>query len=675
MPKLLFGGYTTTFPRRLLLNSIRPSSLFCCSRRLFFSTKKENKTHNFQPPPIPIHKFPQTPLTMAETEQLTSKLAQLGLDDDAVKPFPGSNPIQNPIDLFRSYISEELSKISGVDQETIFPALEWTNTMDRGDLLIPIPRLRLKGVNPQELAAEWAEKFPKGKLLKEVSAKGPFIQFFFNPQLLFNYVLKDVLDRKEDFGASTVGNGKKVVLEFSSPNIAKPFHAGHLRSTIIGGYLSHLHEKLGWEVVKLNYLGDWGKQFGILAVGFQRYGSEEKLEKDPINHLFEVYVNINKDIEQEKEQAGEEGISKIDEEARDYFKRMENDDKDALKLWEKFRNLSIEKYKETYARLNIKYDFYAGESLVSKDLMKEATDSFDKKGLLTDDKGAKLIDLTPYNKKLGKAIVQKKDGTTLYLTRDVGEAIHRYNTYKFDKMIYVIASQQDLHTAQFFKILELMGFEWASKLQHVNFGMVQGMSTRKGTVVFLDDILNQTKDAMHDVMKKNEAKYAQVENPEEIADKVGMSAVMIQDMQSKRINNYTFNWDRMLSFEGDTGPYLQYAHSRLRSMERKASDNLDLDKLDQADFSLLTEPVAEDLIRIIAQYPDTLLNALKTLEPSTLVTYLFKLTHTVSSCYDVLWVAGQEEKLASARLALYSSARQVLFNGMTILGLTPVHRM
>lgn len=627
----------------------------------------------FQNYSAPSHKLPRTPLTMAETEQLANKLSQLGLDD-TVKPFPGSNPLQNPVDLFRSYISQELSKISGVDQEIIFPALEWANTPERGDLLIPIPRLRIKDGKPQDLAAEWAEKFPKGEFLREVTPKGPFIQFYFSPKLLFKYVVKDVLTKKEEFGSSTVGDGKKVVIEYSSPNIAKPFHAGHLRSTIIGGYLSHLHKKLGYEVVSLNYLGDWGKQFGILAVGFQRHGNEEKLEQDPINHLFEVYVAINKEIEQEKEQS-EDNTSKLDEEARQYFKRMEDDDQEALKLWEKFRNFSIEKYKETYGRLNIQYDAYAGESLVSKDTMAKATEIFEEKGLLTDDDGAKLIDLRPYSKKLGKAIVQKKDGTSLYLTRDVGEAIDRYNKYKFDKMIYVIASQQDLHTAQFFKILELMGFEWAKNLQHVNFGMVQGMSTRKGTVVFLDDILNQTKESMHSVMKKNEVKYAQVENPDEIADKVGMSAVMIQDMQSKRINNYTFNWDRMLSFEGDTGPYLQYAHSRLCSIERKAADKIDLDKLAEADFSLLTEPKAESLIRIIAQYPDTLLMAHKNLEPSTVVTYLFKLTHAVSSCYDVLWVAGQDEKLAAARLALYSSARHVLHNGMVILGLTPVNRM
>lgn len=600
---------------------------------------------------------------------ISAGLANLSLKEPTV--FQGSFPHYNTIDVLRNYITQELSKISGVDSSIIFPALEWTNTLDRGDLLIPIPRLRIKGANPQELAETWSKDFPLGEYLLKVEHNGPFIQFFFSPKFLFNIVIQDILKRKNDYGSLPIGEGKKIIVEFSSPNIAKPFHAGHLRSTIIGGFLSNLYEVLGYKVTRINYLGDWGKQFGLLAIGFKRYGSEEELAKDPINHLFEVYVKINKDVENEGESLPEaESTNGI---ARAYFKKMEDGDEEALKIWKRFRELSIEKYIKTYERLNIEYDVYSGESQVSQDLMNKALGIFKEKGLTHEDRGAVLIDLKKFNKKLGKCIVQKSDGATLYLTRDVGEAIQRYEQYKFDKMIYVAAAQQDLHFSQFFEILKQMGFEWAKNLQHINFGMVQGMSTRKGTVVFLDNILEETKDKMHEVMKKNESKYSQIENPEKIADLIGISAVMIQDMQSKRINNYEFKWERMLSFEGDTGPYLQYAHSRLRSVERNST--IDASKLLDADYSLLVEPQAELLIRLLAQYPDVLRNASKTNEPSTLVTYLFKLTHQVSSCYDVLWVAGQSEELATARLALYSSARQVLFNGMTLLGLTPVDRM
>ncbi|EJS42301.1 YDR341C [Saccharomyces arboricola H-6] len=607
---------------------------------------------------------------MATTENMISQLKKLSIAEPAVAK--DSHPDVNVVDLMRNYISQELNKISGVDTSIIFPALEWTNTMDRGDLLIPVPRLRIKGANPKELAVEWAEKFPCGDFLEKVEANGPFIQFFFNSQFLAKLVIPDILTRKEDYGSCKLVENKKVIIEFSSPNIAKPFHAGHLRSTIIGGFLANLYEKLGWEVIRMNYLGDWGKQFGLLAVGFERYGNEEDLVKDPIHHLFDVYVRINKDIEEEGDTIPLE--KSTNGKAREYFKRMEDGDEEALKIWKRFREFSIEKYIDTYARLNINYDVYSGESQVSKESMLKAIDLFNKNGLTHEDKGAVLIDLTKFNKKLGKAIVQKSDGTTLYLTRDVGAAMDRYEKYHFDKMIYVIASQQDLHTAQFFEILKQMGFEWAKNLQHVNFGMVQGMSTRKGTVVFLDNILEETKEKMHDVMKKNENKYSQIEHPEEVADLVGISAVMIQDMQGKRINNYEFKWERMLSFEGDTGPYLQYAHSRLRSVERNASE-ITPEKWISADFSLLNEPAAILLIRLLGQYPDVLRNAIKTHEPTTVVTYLFKLTHQVSSCYDVLWVAGQTEELATARLALYGAARQVLYNGMCLLGLTPVERM
>ncbi|EDK38731.2 hypothetical protein PGUG_02829 [Meyerozyma guilliermondii ATCC 6260] len=598
---------------------------------------------------------------------ITSSLSKLGIEPPAAEP--ASFPEANAVDLMRNYITDELHRLSSIDKSIIYPALDTPSTLDKGDLIVPLPRLRLKGVNPKEKAVEWAAAFEKGKLLSEVKAEGPFLQFFFSTSVLFNVVIKDSLTRTTEYGALPLGKGKKVVIEFSSPNIAKPFHAGHLRSTIIGGFLSKLYEKEGWEVSKLNYLGDWGKQFGLLAIGFQRYGSEEELVKNPINHLFEVYVRINQDVAAE----GPDAVGGVNDQAKHYFKRMEDGDEEALVLWRRFRDYSIEKYIDTYARLNIVYDKYAGESLVSKQKMKEVVQIFNEKGLIHEDKGAKLIDLTKFNKKLGKTLVEKSDGTSIYLTRDVGEAIARYETYKFDKMIYVIASQQDLHTAQFFEILKQMGFEWANRLEHVNFGMVLGMSTRKGTVVFLDNILEETKEKMHEVMKKNEDKYAQIEDPEKVADLVGISAVMIQDMQSKRINNYEFKWDRMTSFEGDTGPYLQYAHSRLSSVQRKSG--IPNEKLTEADLSLLTEPCAGNLIRILAQYPDILRRAMTTHEPSTIVTYLFNLTHVVSQCYDILWVAGQEEKLATARLALYASAKQVLYNGMTLLGLTPVERM
>ena len=324
--------------------------------------------------------------------------------------------------------------------------------------------------------------------------------------------------------------------------------------------MANLYEAAGWKVIRTNYLGDWGRQFGLLANAFELYGSEEKLEKDPIGHLFDIYVQINKisspeedEIKQKKEELLQAQASKEDtvaiereiealvaksqnEKARQYFKKLESGDPDARAVWARFRDLSIDKYKQTYARLNIRYDVYSGESQVEKKRMDDAAERLKERGVSEESQGAVIVDLTkdPKTKKLGKALVQKSDGSSLYLTRDIGEAVKREEIYRFDKMIYVVASQQDLYLAQLFKILELMGHEFVEKCQHINFGMVLGMSTRKGTVKFLDDILRDVGEKMHEVMQRNQAKYEQVGNPEQTADILGITAVMVQDMTGKR---------------------------------------------------------------------------------------------------------------------------------------------
>jgi arginyl-tRNA synthetase len=343
---------------------------------------------------------------------------------------------------------------------------------------------------------------------------------------------------------------KRIVIEFSSPNIAKPFHAGHLRSTIIGGFLSNLYEGAGWDVIRVNYLGDWGKQYGLLALGFEKYGDEKALEIDPINHLYEIYVSINKDLTAEKEEIKElEAAGKdashiknegLDEQARRYFKAMTDGEEKALAQWARFRNLSITRYKETYARLNIHFDDYSGESQVKQERMDFAAKKMAEMGVSEESEGAVIVDFTKHvpgkaGKSLERPIIKKKDGTALYLTRDISEMMQREEKYHFDQMIYVVASQQDLHLKQLFKIIELMGYpELAAKCQHINFGLVLGMSTRKGTVKFLDDILRDVGEKMHEVMQKNETKYEQVEDPLATADVLGISSVMVQDMSGKR---------------------------------------------------------------------------------------------------------------------------------------------
>ncbi|KAG4306044.1 hypothetical protein PORY_000032 [Pneumocystis oryctolagi] len=569
-------------------------------------------------------------------DDLSEKFKELGISENILSS-QKINSIRNPVDVFRSYISHHLSEITGVPMKTLSPMLEQTSKLENGDLIFPVSRLRMSE-KPYILAEQWAqkkEKFPKTVVCAK--NQGAFIQFFFSQKLFTHLVISCIHKHGEKYGSNDSGKGKKAVVDFGSPNIAKPFHAGHLRS--------------------------------LLIVGFELYGDEEILKNDPIQHLYDIYVKINSDISQKDDPNAEY----LNNKAREYFKKMEEGNEEYLKLWERFRDLSIKKYKTVYKRLNIRYDEYGGESRVSQESIKTVMDTLKKKDLLSVHEGAVLIDLSKFSKKLGKVILQKKDGTSLYLTRDIGEAIQRYNKYKFDEMIYVVSSQQDLHFSQLLKILELLDLPWAKSCVHINYGMVLGMSTRKGTAVFLDSILETAQENMHDLMKRNEKKYIQIEDPDYVADIVGISAVLIQDMSSKRINNYSFVWSRMLSFEGDTGPYLQYAHSRLASIIRRL--NVSIEKIENADLSYLTEPVAIELVRILAKYPDTISTTIKTLEPSTIITYLFRLTHIISSSYDILWVINQPEHISMARLSLYLACKRVLNNGMKLLGLTPLERM
>lgn len=639
---------------------------------------------------------------MADSQAVTELCGNVeGLSlASAGQTYPNAHPHTNPLDVWRMHISNVLSKITGVETGIIFPLLSWTSSLDKGDFSLPVPALRIKGQKPDALAKEWSDKWPEDDpMVNKPQPSGPFLSFFVKKEPTIQTVLKMIREKGADYGKAPYhglkdpkdpnAGQKTAILEFSSPNVAKPFHAGHLRSTIIGGFLANLYEAAGWKVWRINYLGDWGKQYGLLALAYEKFGNKEELERDPIDHLFKLYVRINADMSAEKEvieekkKAGEDvtelEANSLDEQARSWFKRMVDGDPTALAQWRHFRDLSIERYKQTYARLNIRFDYYSGESQVTEEAMAKTAKKMNDLKISEDDKGAVIIDFTKQvngkeGKQLGKAVLQKRDGTSLYLTRDVSELLGRQEKYGFDKMLYVVASQQELHFKQLFKITQLLGHkDIADKCSHITFGMVLGMSTRKGTVKFLNDILRDVGEHMHEVMKGNETKYAQVENPEQTADILGISSVMVQDMTGKRINNYTFNMEQMCSFEGDTGPYLQYAHSRLCSIRRRAE--LSEEEIASADLSLLKEEHALNIVRYLAQWPDVFNNTLKTLEPTTVLTYLFRMTHAVSSSYDHLQVVGSEPELKKARMALYDASRKVLHNAMSLLGLSPVERM
>ena len=627
-------------------------------------------------PPIPSkHEFAGVPLF-----QRLPKLPEL----------EGTDPARAPQDAFRLAIADQLSRSIGTPLKDTFLAVATGGK--ECDYKVVLPRFRLP-TKVDELQEKVLTEFQPNEYIERVTKQGPAVLYHVNVKTLIPLVLSTVHaltygdgaategdsgKKLPSYGSNYSGKGKLCLVEFSSPNIAKPFHAGHLRSTIIGAFLANLYEANGWDVKRLNYLGDWGKQFGLLALGWRRFGDEQKLQENPVQHLFDVYVEINK-LASEEGGKGEQ----IHEEAREFFKGMEDGKEENLLEWERFRNLSIEKYKETYARLNVHFDEYRGESKVRKHHIEDTLSKLRTMDFVSrEENGALLADLSKF--KLEKAVVERKDGTPLYLTRDIPEAEQRYEQYKFDKMIYVISSQQDLHCAQFFKILELLGHPWAQKesegLLHINFGMVQGMSTRKGTVVFLDHILDETKEQMHDVMRKNEVKYAQLEDPERTADIVGMTAIKIQDMAGKRINNYTFDWKRMFSFEGDTGPYLQYNHVRLCSMERmNAEDGLVLPKEDLDFETMRTErlqvPEALEIVWLLAQWPDVVRTASRDHQASTIVTFCFKLTHAISSAWEKLIVKNQERDDALVRLWLYRCAKDVLSSALRLMTVTPLERM
>lgn len=358
----------------------------------------------------------------------------------------------------------------------------------------------------------------------------------------------------------------------------------------------------------------------------------------------------------------------VHDQARAYFKRMEEGEEEALNLWKRFRNLSIEKYKKIYARLNVNFDIYSGESMFEEG-MKEELKKLEESGLLKESQGAQVVDLKDHG--LGVVVVKKSDGTTLYITRDIAAATFRRKEYNFDQMYYVVASQQDMHFKQLFKTLELAEYTWSSSLTHIGFGVVAGMSTRKGNVVFLEDILDEAKRVMYQVMEKNEEKFKQIENPEYVSDIVGLSAVLVQDMSARRLKDYDFSWDRMTSFEGDTGPYLQFAHSRLCSIERRSGIVL----TGKEDLSLLTEDVGVQLVQLLGRYPEVLQNAHTHLEPCVIVSYAMSVSHHISLTLESMWVLNSEANLAAARMRLYAAARSVLASCMKTIGLIPLERM
>ncbi|KAI9320532.1 arginyl-tRNA synthetase [Dichotomocladium elegans] len=515
--------------------------------------------------------------------------------------------------------------------------------------------------NPTALSRSIADKFVPDTFISSVTAKGPTVSFRVNRPEFHKQVLQQVYNENKRYGWAHIPvteNPPTAVIDYSSPNIAKPFHAGHLRSTIIGNFAKRIHQVMGYRVIGVNYLGDWGKQYGLLAIGYERYGDLEDLSKDPIHHLYNIYVRIN-------QEAKENPV--IDQEANAYFKRMEQGDSDALSLWNRLREMSIASYKDIYERLGIMFEVYSGESQVES-YIPEIYKLLKEKGLGEKaDDGALVCNLEPYG--LGKPVLRRADGTSLYLTRDLACLLMRKRQYGFDKALYVVGSEQQAYFKQVFQLASLLLDIQKDSLQHVSFGRIQGMSTRRGTAVFLQDILDTAKAQILGYMRDD--KQMEESSNAGIADTLGISAILVQDMKSKRNKDYSFSWDRMTDARGDTGVFLQYAHARACGIERKAQVAV----VPTCDFSLLTETEAIQVTQLISQFPEFVDLSFAHMEPSTIVNYLFKLSHATSKASHALRVKGQEPELAAARMLLFWAARMTLYNGLTLLGIRPLEHM
>ncbi|KAL3979584.1 glial cell derived neurotrophic factor [Sarotherodon galilaeus] len=575
---------------------------------------------------------------------------------------------------FRRKIAEKLGRALQQSEDVFIPALTAVPVLKKqqgADFRLLIGTLRASGILPssgdvQVQTENLATQLEQDNVVEHISAARGIINFKVNRKLLAQKLLEAFGNGEDDkFGLNselfnTLTTGTTLV-EYSSPNIAKKFHAGHLRSTIIGNFIANLKQSLGNDVIRMNYLGDWGMQFGLLGAGFGQFGSPEKLKQNPLQHLFEVYVRVNKEAENNED---------MKQAARDFFRQLEQHESHAVSLWQQFRDITVKEYRHIYERLGVHFDVYSGESF-HQDQAQEVVQQLQSRGLLkTSEKGTGVVDLSPNRDMTNVCTVLRSDGTTLYITRDIAAAINRKEKYSFDEMIYVTDKSQENHFSQLFQILLAMGHSWADGCRHVSFGLVQGMKTRTGEVVFLEDVLDEARARMlHNMSQSNTTK--ELENPEDTAEKVGISALITQDFKGPLQSDYKFDWDRMLQAQGDTGVFLQYTHARLCSLKqtKKGVEAVAFDP------SLLSEQTCTAILQHLLRYDEVLYQSAQDLQPKHLVNFLLKLCHLIASAHRDLPVKGSPEAVAQARLRLFSGACSVLANGMRILGITPVNKM
>ncbi|WP_419742122.1 arginine--tRNA ligase [Paraclostridium dentum] len=563
---------------------------------------------------------------------------------------------------FKIEVAKSLKeKIEDLYLEEIVGLIETPPNSEMGDYAFPCFRLaKVFRKAPNMIAADLAESIEAKDAISKVEPAGGYVNFFVNKSQLAKNVINDVLTQGKKYGHSELGKDKTVVIDFSSPNIAKPFHIGHIRTTVIGNALYKIYDSQGYNTVRVNHLGDYGTQFGKLIVAFKKWGNKEAVESNPIPELLKLYIQFHDEAEKHPE---------MEDEARAWFTKLENGDKEAKDLWQWFRDESLKEFSRVYDLLDIEFDSYAGESFYS-DKMDRVIDIIKDKGLLEESEGTNIVNLEEYN--MTPALITKKDGSTLYMTRDLAAALYRKENYDFEKCIYVVGSQQSLHFQQLFKVLELIGFEWAKDMVHVPFGMValeEGtMSTRKGRVVFLESVLRQAIEKTKETML---AKNPNAENVDEIAKQVGVGAVVFQELSNSRIKDYTFSWERTLSFEGETGPYVQYTHARCCSVLRKANMDVTAD----VDYSVLSDADSSEVLKLIASFNDSILAAMRKNEPHIVTRFVLDLAQAFNKFYHDNPILVDDIEVKKARVALVAATKQTIENALSILGMGAPERM
>lgn len=561
---------------------------------------------------------------------------------------------------YKKEISEILNSLElGISQDDIYLSIETPPNKEMGDFAFPCFRLaKTLRKAPAQISVELAEKI-NSELFSEVRSVGPYINFFVNQTKFNETVLKEVFYKKEMYGSSNIGNGKNIVIDYSSTNIAKPFHIGHIRSTVIGDSIKRIYRFLGYHVDAINYLGDYGTQFGVLLSAYRKWGDKETINSNPINELLKLYVKYTEEAEANPD---------LMDEARAWFKKLEDGDEFAVDTWTWFKEISLKEFNRVYDLLEISFDSYDGEFYHAQ-FVENVIKEMKEKNLLTESEGATVIEM---GENIPPAIVLKRDGSSTYITRDVATALHRKKIYNFDKNIYVVATQQNLHFKTLKDVLAKMGYEWSEDCEHVQFGMVSlkdgTLSTRKGKVVFLEDVLNKAIDKTKEII---EERNPNLENKEVVAREIGIGAVKFQELFNTRIKDYVFDWDQVLNFEGETGPYVQYAHARANQILEKLGLELSKD----VDFSLLNEPQEVALMKSIYDVPNVILTARDKLEPSVITRHVTEIAQKFNSFYNSIHILNSEDEVKKSRALLVYATKISISNLLSLLGIHAPNKM